>query len=152
MVSLLSRQLNQIPSMVILIDSKDIVLAHDWGYQPGLWMKYTPGHRAVSLTCPGIGLVQRGVWPDLSASLGGLDTVCNMRNRQLRIAHNTWPPFFAVTEGVIDDTTLESIVIKTFLEKHSLEPVWVHAGQVWGNIEKTTGKWNGIVGLVRLIF
>ena len=96
MVSLLSRQLNQIPSMVILIDSKDTFLAQDWGYQPGLWLKYAPGHKVVSLTCPGSGLVQRGVWTNLSASLGDMNTVCSMRHKQLRIAHNTWPPYFAV--------------------------------------------------------
>ena len=149
MVTFLTSQLNQIPSMVIFIDSQDPILPNDWSYQPVLWVKYIPGRRDVSLTCRGGGQVHRGVWHDMPGSLGHVDTVCNMKNKPIRIAHNMLPPFFAVNNGMIDITTLESIVLKTLLEKHNLRPFWVNAGQVWGNKDKTTGKWDGIVGLVK---
>ena len=92
MVTLLTRQLNQIPSFVVFIDSKDASMPNSWGYQPGLWVRYTPGHRDVSLTCPGSGHVLTGVWRDLHPSLGHMHTVCNMKNRPLRIAYNIWQP------------------------------------------------------------
>ena len=86
MVTLLTRQLNQIPSFVVFIDSKDASMPNYWGYQPGLWVKYITGRRDVSLTCPGSGHVLTGVWCDLYSSLGHMHSVCNMKNRPLRIA------------------------------------------------------------------
>ena len=150
MVTLLTRQLNQIPSFVVFIDSKDASMPNYWGYQPGLWVKYIPGRRDVSLTCPGSGHVLTGVWHDLHSSLGHMHSVCNMNNRPLRIAYNIWQPYFAVEDGMLDTATLENIFLETLLEAHNLLPIWVNAGQSWGGKDKNTGVWNGAVGLVNI--
>ena len=86
MVTLLTRQLNQIPSFVVFIDSQDAFMPGSCGNKPSLWVRYIPGRRDVSLTCPGSGHVLTGVWRDLHSSLGLMHTVCNMKNRPLRIA------------------------------------------------------------------
>ena len=149
LITHLTTQLNMIPRVVVVIDKEDTVVGGSWGYQPGLWVKYVPGQAVVQLTCPGHhGQVVRGVWAHLTTSLGPFNTVCNMKNKQLRIAHNTWQPYFAMETGTPDNTTMESIFLNTLLEKHSLTPVWVDAGQSWGGLDKTTGKWTGAVGLV----
>ena len=90
----------------------------------------------------------RGLLYDLPGSLGNLEEACTLRSKELRIAHNTWQPYFAMEVGSPDNTTMESIFLNTLLEKDSLTPVWVDAGQSWGGRDKTTGKWNGAVGLV----
>ena len=152
-ISLITRQLNKIPSLTVFIDSQDKITPESWGYQPGLWVKYVPGQAVVSLTCPGAGNAKRGVWHNLQSSLGHIDTVCNMKNKPLRIAYNIWQPYFATAdEGELDTTTLESIFLETLLEQHNLMPIWVDAGQSWGGKDKITGLWNGVVGLVRKIF
>ena len=136
------------PSLVIFIEKEYTTQMNEWGYQHELWVKYTPGHAVVSLSCPNDINVHRGIFNNLKASLGPVDDVCNMKNRPIRIAHNMLPPFFAVKNGAIDPTSLESTCLQSFLERYNLTPSFYFAKQVWGIKNKSSGKWNGITGSV----
>ena len=148
MVDMLGKQINQRPSMVIYIRNKDHSGINGVGYQHELWIEHNPGHKHISLTCPGDVNIRKGVLYDLAGSLGRMESVCSRRKKRIRIAHNVYQPFFAVNNGLIDPTTVESIFLTTFLEKYSLQPSFYFAGQVWGNLNKTSGLWNGVIGQV----
>ena len=122
MVDMLGKQINQRPSMVIYIRNKDHSGINGVGYQHELWIEHNPGHKHISLTCPGDVNIRKGVLYDLPGSLGRMESVCSRRKKRIRIAHNVYQPFFAVNNGLIDPTTVESIFLTTFLEKYSLQP------------------------------
>ena len=100
------------------------------------------------MSCSGNGIVSKGLLGDLVGSLGLVKDACSMKNKEIRIVHNMLPPFFVVNKGVIDQTTLEASFLTTFLEKFLLRPSFIFANRVWGNQNKSTGIWNGMVGLV----
>ena len=100
------------------------------------------------MSCSENGIVSKGLLGDLVGSLGHVKDACSMKNKEIRIVHNMLPPSFAVNDGAIDQTTLEGPVLKTFLERFSLRPSFKFAHRVWGVQNKSTGIWNGIVGLV----
>ena len=114
-------------------------------------MAYDPGSRNISVTCAGDGIVRKGLLYDIHGSLGNVEDACSLKNREIRIAHNMLPPYFAVHNGTIDQNNLESPFLQTFLDKFSLRPSFFFAQQAWGSLNKTSGIWNGIVGLVRHI-
>ena len=148
MVNILARQLNQIPTLVIFLDSQDSIQPKDWGYQHEVWVKYIPGRTDVSFTCPCDVHVHRGVF----RILGHVNDLCSMKNKMIKVAYNMLPPFFAMNNGIINPTTLESAFLKTFLEKYNLTPSFIFAKQVWGIQDKTSRKWNGVMGLVMAVF
>ena len=51
----------------------------------------------------------------------------------------------------MDMDALEAIIVDTFLEKHDLQPVWVHADGAWGSKDEN-GVFNGVVGKVSNLF
>ena len=148
MVNILARQLNQIQTLVIFIDSQDAIQPKDWGYRQEVWVKYIPGRTYVSFTCPCDVHVHRGVF----RSLGHVNDLCSMKNKMITVAYNMLPPFFAMNNGIINPTTLESAFLMTFLEKYNLTPSFIFAKQVWGIQDETSRKWNGVMGLVMSVF
>ena len=148
MVNILARQLNQIPTLVIFLDSQDAIKPKDWGYRHEVWVKYIPGRTYVSFTCPCDVHVHRGVF----RSLGHVNDLCSMKNKMITVAYNMLPPFFAMNNGIINPTTLESAFLMTFLEKYNLTPSFIFAKQVWGIQDKISRKWNGVMGLVMSVF
>ena len=147
----MTKKMGQNPSLVVYMgapDQNNVDL--DDHHEP--WVKYVPGSRTISVTCAGDGIVKKGLLYDLPGSLGNIKNTCTVRKKEIRIAHNMLPPYFAVHNGSIDQTNLESPFLQTFLEKFSLRPSFLFAQQVWGSLNKTSGIWNGILGLVRYIF
>ena len=86
--------------------------------------------------------------PDLAGGLGQAKDSCSMKNKEIRIVHNMLPPFLVVNNGAVDHTTLEAPFLTTFLERFLLRPSFIFANRVWGNKNKSTGIWSGMVGLV----
>ena len=147
LVENVASKMSQRPSLVVYIDGPGLTsLSLGIHHEP--WVRYVPGSQNISMTCAGDGIVRRGLLYDLPGSLGFLEEVCSLRNKEIRIAHNMLPPYFAVYNGTIDKTTLESPFLQTFIERFSLFPSFFFAQQTWGSQDKTTGIWNGIVGLV----
>ena len=68
----------------------------------------------------------RGLLYDLPGSLGNVEEACSLRNKDIRIAHNMLSPNFAVYNGTIDQTTLESPLLQSFIERFSLRPSLHH--------------------------
>ena len=131
------------------INVKNQTSLHMLGVHHEPWVRLVPGSRIISMTCAGDDIVRKGLLHDLVGGLGTFKDVCSMKNKEIRIVHNMLPPYFAVNNGTIDQTTLEGPILKTFLERFSLLPSYQFAHRVWGIQNKSTGIWNGIVGLVR---
>ena len=147
-VEKVAKDLHQRPSLVIFLDFDNQTSLIKYGIHQEPWVKIVPGSRVISMTCSGDGIVRRGLLHDLTGSLGHIEDVCNMKNKEIRIVHNRLPPFLVVNKGYVDQTTLEASFLTTFLETFSLRPSFNFANQVWGNRNKSTGIWNGVVGLV----
>ena len=147
-VEKVAKDLHQRPSLVIFLDFDNQTSLIKYGIHQEPWVKIVPGSRVISMTCSGDGIVKRGLLHDLTGSLGHVQDVCSMKNKKIRIAHNMLPPFLVVDKGDIDQTTLEASFLTTFLEKFLLRPSFIFANRVWGNQNKSTGIWNGMVGLV----
>ena len=147
----MAKDLGQKPCLVIVLDINNEISLHMLGVHHEPWVRLVPGSRIISMTCAGDGIVKKGLLYDLAGSLGHVKDACSMKNKEIRIVHNMLPPYFAVNNGTIDQTTLEGPILKTFLERFSLRPSFQFAHQVWGIQNKSTGIWNGIVGLVRNI-
>ena len=153
LVEKMSHKISQRPSLVVYIDGPGLGSLSSLGVPHEPWVRYVPGSQNISITCAGDGIVRRGLLYDLPGSLGNVEESCSLRNKELRIAHNMLPPNFLVHNGTIDQTTLESPFLQTFIERFSLSPLFFFAQQTWGSRNKTSGIWNGVVGLVRhLIF
>ena len=145
------KDLHQKPGLVLYMDDHDQISLPMLGVHHEPWVRLVPGSRVISVTCSGDGLVRRGLLADLVGSLGHVKEACSMKNKEIRIVHNMLPPSFAVNDGAIDQTTFEGPVLKTFLERFSLRPSFEFAHRVWGVQNKSTGIWNGLVGLVGII-
>ena len=144
-------KMDQVPNMVVYMGKLDHTnLIHSIGPYHGLLFEYSPGSSVITVTCQG--LARQGVLYDLSHSLGHVDDMCSMRNREIRIAYNKSPPLFDVNNLKVDSATLEGAVLDTFLEKYSLRPSFVHGKQRWGGKNETSGLWDGVIGLVRESF
>ena len=144
-------RLDKLPSMVVYMGKIDhTTLLNNMGPNHGLLVEYIPGYSHITVTCHG--LVRRAVLTNLSLSLGQVEDMCSMRNKEIRIAHNNVPPMFAVNNNEVDSDTLEGAVLDTFLEKYSLRPTFINAKQVWGIKNETSGLWDGVIGLVRFYF
>ena len=104
----------------------------------------------VTVTCHG--LVRQGVLYALSHSLGPVNDICSVETKEIRISYNKASPLFAVNKEEVDSATIEGAVLDTFLKKYNLRPTFIHAKQLWGAKNETTGLWNGIIGLVRVYF
>ena len=138
-------KMEQVPSMVLYMGKQDhFNLIHS----PGLLFEYSPGSPVITVTCQGF--VRRGVLFALSHSLGPVDDMCSMKNKEIRIAFNKAPPMFDVNEGKVESATLEGAVLDIFLEKNNLRPTFIHAKQIWGKQDETSGLWDGVIGLVRV--
>ena len=148
LVEMVANKMSHKPSLVIYIDFLDLASVNSLGVHHEPWARYVPGSQIISMTCAGDGIVRRGLLFDLHGSLGNVEEACSLRGKELRIAHNMLPPYFAVYNGTIDQTTLESQFLQSFIEKFSLRPTFLFAQQTWGSRNKTSGIWNGIVGLV----
>ena len=61
LVSSITSMLNQIPTMVVVIDWHNNILSGSWGLQPGLWVRFVPGQNVVDIICPAGGQVLRQV-------------------------------------------------------------------------------------------
>lgn len=44
--------------------------------------------------------------------------------------------------------TLEGAVLKLFLDKYDVSPVYMYGNYQWGSLDSETGLWNGVVGMV----
>ena len=72
-----------------------------------------------------------------------------MRGKTLKIAYNNLSPYFRLDEdGSIDDESLEYYYLETFLSYSGVKPEFINANMTWGSMDKETGIWNGVVGLV----
>ena len=137
------------PSLVVIIDTHQQIQSNMLGEHHEPWVRYVPSSSVITVTCSGDGIIRRGLLWDLKSSLGHFKDVCTMRNKELRIACNVLHPFFVVKDETIDMTTLESPFLQTFLERFSLHPSFHFAQQKWGSKNKSSGIWNGVVGMVR---
>ena len=138
-----------VPSMVVYMSKLDHMnLIHSTGTYHGLLFEYSPGSPVITAKCHG--LVRRGVLHNLSHSLGHVSDMCSMKNKEIRIAYNKSPPLFDVNNQQVDSATLEGAILDTFIEKYNLRPIFIHAKQVWGVRNETTGLWDGVIGLVRV--
>ena len=146
-INFIANQLNRIPSLVVFIDERNS--RQSWGYQPGLWVRYVPGRADILLTCSGDDKLRKALLRDMDASLRPVEEECNMRDKPIRVAYNIWQPYFSFDSGKLDTLSLESIFLTTMFERFNLNPIWVNAGQSWGSKDKTTGRWGGVIGLVR---
>ena len=36
-----------------------------------------------------------------------------------------------------------------FFEFYNIQPIWLHANQIWGTLNDTTGQWSGAVGMIQ---
>ena len=144
-------KMDLVPSMVVYLGKLDHSnLIHSIGPYHGLWFEYSPWSPVITVTCQG--LEKRGVLYALSHSLGHVDDMCSMKNKEIRIAYNKSPPLFTVNNLKVDSATLEGAVLNTLFEKYNLRPTFTHAKQVWGVKNETTGLWDGVIGLVRVSF
>ena len=138
-------RMDKAPSMVVYMGKLDHTnLIHTIGPFHGPLFEYFPGTPVITVTCHG--LVRQGVLYDLSNSLGHVDQMCSMRNKEIKIACNTAEPY--INHQHMESATLEGAVLETFLEKYNLRPTFIHAKQIWGTKNETSGLWNGVIGLV----
>ena len=144
-------RMDKVPSMVVYMGKLDHTnLIPSIGPFHGPLFEYIPGSPVITVTCHG--LVRRGVLYNLSHSLGHVEEMCSMKNKEIKIAYNKSPPFFDVKNQKVESATIEGAVLDTFLEKYNLRPTFIHAKQVWGTKNETSGLWNGVIGLVRIPF
>ena len=146
------KDLSNKPQLVIYLNIHDHTPLAMLGAHHEPWVSYVPGSSTIAMTCSGDSIVRKGLLHDLAGTIGHVKESCSLKNREIRIAHNINPPFFTVNNGVIDQTTLEGSYLTTFLDRFSLHPSFVFAQQVWGVQNKSSGIWNGIIGLVRKTF
>ena len=147
-VEKVANYIGQKPRLVILIDINDQTSLAMLGVHHEPWVRFVPGSSYISMTCSGDGVLRRGLLHDLAGSLGLIKEACSMKNKEIRISYNKGPPYFDINNGIIEHTLLEAPILTTFLEKYSLRPTFSFAQQKWGSQDKSTGIWNGVVGLV----
>ena len=72
------------------------------------------------------------------------------KDRPIRITHVSYYSFWQLLAdtGNIDTTTYEGYLMQSFVEKYQLKPSFLDAGWGWGNLDKKTNLWNGMVGNV----
>ena len=144
-------RMDQAPSMVVYMGKLDHTnLINSIGPFHGPLFEYFLGSPVITVTCHG--LVRQGVLYNLSHSLGHVNEMCSMKNKEIKIAYNIGGIVFSVKNQEVESATLEGAVLDTFLEKYNLRPTFIHAKQVWGAKNEISGLWNGIYGLVRIPF
>ena len=144
----MANYIGQKPRLVIFIDISNQTSLAMLGVHHEPWVRFVPGSSYISMTCSGDGVLRRGLLHDPAGSLGLIKEACSMRNKEIRISYNTGPPYFDINNGIIEHTFLEAPILTTFLEKYSLRPIFNFAQQKWGSQDKSSGIWNGVVGLV----
>ena len=122
-VERLAEQMQQQPRLVIYTDTEDPASVGVHSYP---WVRLVPGSTVIFVTC--FGNERKGLLYDLSRTLGHVEDICSMRNKELRIAYNNLPIYFQVNDGIIDQTGFEGLLLQTFLKagflKISMEFPW----------------------------
>ncbi|XP_023331264.1 uncharacterized protein LOC111703537 isoform X2 [Eurytemora carolleeae] len=94
-----------------------------------------------------------GVWSTYYSTVWFNSTKKNteinsFQKQKIRVGYNNFYPKFEYKHNRINVTTYEGYYLQTYLEKYQLHPVFDYANFSWGNLNTTTGKWNGVVGMV----
>ena len=144
-------RMDQVPSMVVYMGKLDHtnLINSIWPFHRPFF-EYIPGSPVITVTCQG--LVRQGVLYNLSHSLGYAGDMCSMKNKEIKIAYTIAGPMFSVKNQEMDSNTLEGAVLDTFFDRYDLRPTFISANQVVGSKNETSGLWNGVYGLVRILF
>ena len=83
-----------------------------------------------------------------------LSRVCSLHGAKLKVAYNIKKPFFSkLTSGQLSEPSgqIEEAFLRSFIANYHLDVHFENGNDKWGSLNKTTGMWNGVVGLVSII-
>ena len=94
-------RMDKVPSMVVYMGKLDPTnLIHSIGPFHGPLFENIPGSPVTTVTCNG--RVRRGVLYALSQSLGHVEEMCSMKNKEIKIAYNVGGIVFNVNNQEVD--------------------------------------------------
>ena len=79
--------------------------------------------------------------------------VCSLHGAKLKVAYNIKKPFFSqLTSGQLSKPSgqIEEAFLRSFIANYHLNVHFENGNDKWGSLNKTTGRWNGVVGLVSI--
>ena len=109
----------------------------------------------VQYRCSMSGMLTTVTWSQMTESSHSV--ACPLSGADFKVTYNNLLPFFWISNsGVLRppntflEGTLEGEYLRTFIIKHNLNVSFKNAKGKWGSLNKTTNKWNGMVGLVSI--
>ena len=80
-------------------------------------------------------------------ALNNRKPICYIRNKELKISYNDYPPNFSVENDQIRKDTIEGVLIQSFVDKNNLTTELIDEEMKWGKQDES-GTFNGVVGRV----
>ena len=150
----LMENLPHLPTAMIIVDDNP---PHDLPPVTVPVVIFPVNYRLVHYRCALSDKFTAMTWAQLA--LSKQSAACHFRGARLRVSYNHLPPYFE-KHPFLDSGTLaprptflhgntEEEYLRSFVSHHNLNVSFEYAGQKWGTLNKTTGIWNGGVGLVR---
>ena len=109
----------------------------------------------VQYRCSMSGMLTTMTWSQMTESSHSV--TCPLSGADFKVTYNNLLPFFWMSSsGVLKppntflEGTLEGEYLRTFIMKHNLNVSFKNANGKWGSLNKTTNRWNGMVGLVSI--
>ena len=110
------------------------------------WFLAEENNPIFTVLCPNSSVVRKMHWGNIDISdwkrfIG----FCSENKRHLRIGFNKLMPYIYPNFNI---PSIEGIFLKTFIEKYELSHEWNDAGFSWGPVDKETGQFGGVLGMV----
>ena len=150
-IKALEKKMRQIPSFILVLKDRDNKIDDLDGIQfesEAAWILAEEGKTIFTIFCPNTSVVRKMVWTHTDFSdWRHFNGFCTENKKHLRVGYNGAMPF---VDPDLNLKSIEGLYLKTFIEKYELSIEWNDAGWSWGAVNKETGLWGGVVGLVSL--
>ena len=78
---------------------------------------------------------------------------CSLHGATLRVSYNIYEPYFSQpSSGQLSEPSgqIEEAYLRSFIANYHLDVHFQYADDAWGTLNRTTGMWSGVVGLVSI--
>ena len=94
------------------------------------------------------------------------EDICQEHKKKATLGYNNSPGWFKIDQGAVSTYNMEPMdiplgystrssyyeILLHYFKNYNVEPNWINGNGVWGHIDTETGKWNGLIALVRTVY